>query len=203
MLHATHNCIKAKEYSKDLHFNISLDCKVHHTQSGYMDIEMWLINTTQFYHVFGAYPVKNQTIFFDGHDIFFDDRPLIHMEHWTIQPFILKTGKFLNNQTNDNVPNFKLKSHYNEVKYVWILKYRMTNCLPQQIKSILVIAWDAFNVSSRKFIRESFVKIKLPPLIPTELTTNTHACDAFIQVSSGSKDEETNKISHRTVAPIE
>ena len=79
----------------------------------------------------------------------------------------------------------------------------MTNCLPQQIKSILVKAWDTFNVSSRKFIRESFVKIKLPPLIPTELTTNTHACDALIQVSSGSKDEEMNKISHRTVATIE
>ena len=75
---------QAKEYSKDLHFNIPLDWTVHHTPSGYMDRERCLKPMNQFYHAFGASPVKNQTILFDGHDIHFDDRPLIHMEHRNI-----------------------------------------------------------------------------------------------------------------------
>ena len=43
----------------------------------------------------------------------------------------------------------------------------------------------------------------LPPLIPPNLTTNTQACDALIQVSSESKSEEINNISGHTVAIIE
>ena len=79
----------------------------------------------------------------------------------------------------------------------------MTKFLPQQTNSILVEAWNAFKVSSGKVIRDRFLKIKLPPLITPELTTNTQACDAFIQVSSGAKAKEINNISRRTVAPIE
>ena len=75
--------------------------------------------------------------------------------------------------------------------------------LPHHMKSILVEAWDDFKVSSVKVIRDSFLKTKLPPLRPPNLTKNTQACASYTQVSSGNKPEERNEISCRTVSPIE
>ena len=49
---------------------------------------------------------------------------------------------------------------------------------------------------------DSFSKTKLLPLSPPELTTNTQACAASIQVYSGAKAEEINNISLQKVAPI-
>ena len=70
---------------------------------------------TQLSNIWGASPVNNQIIFFGRHDSHFDDRALRHIECQNIQPFVLKTGNSFNDQTNDNVPNTKLKSLYNEV----------------------------------------------------------------------------------------
>ena len=75
--------------------------------------------------------------------------------------------------------------------------------LPHYMKSVFVEAWDTFKVSDGNIIRDRFVKTKLPPLIPTKITTNTQACDAYIQVSSGSRYEQINEISHRKVSPID
>ena len=47
------------------------------------------------------------------------------MECQNTQTFILKAGNSTNDRPNDNEPNAKLKSIYNEVKYVWMLKYGM------------------------------------------------------------------------------
>ena len=70
---------QAKDYSKDLHFNITLDFTVHHILSGYMDRYGWLKSMTQLSDVCSASTVKNQIISFDGYDIHFDDCALIHM----------------------------------------------------------------------------------------------------------------------------
>ena len=60
------------------------------------------------------------------------------------------------------------------------------------MKSILVVAWDAFNMSAGKFIRDSFEKTKLHPLSPPNLTMNTQACSASEQVPYVSKADEIN-----------
>ena len=85
---------------------------------------------TQFFNVYGTSPVKNQIILFGGHDIHFDDCARIHMDHQNIRPFILKAGNSVNYQTNDNGPNSKLKSLYNEMKSTWMLKYGTKTFLP-------------------------------------------------------------------------
>ena len=103
-------------YSKDTHFSIPLEYTVHHTRSGYMDKYGWLGAITQFSNECGASPVKNQIIFFDGHDRQFYDIVIIHIENQNIQPFVLKSGDYVNDQTNDNVPNAKIKSNFNEAK---------------------------------------------------------------------------------------
>ena len=79
-----------------------------------------------------------------------------------------------------------MKSFYNVAKSAWMLKYVTTKFSPHHMNSILVEAWDAFKMSAGKITREIFAKTKLP-LSPTNLTTNTQACAASIQVSSGDK----------------
>ena len=71
------------------------------------------------------------------------------------------------------------------------------------MNSVLVEALEPFKMSAGNIIRDSFAKTKLPPLIPNYLTTNTQACSASIQVSSGANTEEIKYISLQTVAPIE
>ena len=100
---------QANEYSEDLHFNVPLEWTVHNTPYWYKDKYRWIKATTQLSNVCGAYPVKNQIIFFDVHDSHFDDRALIHMEHQNIQPFILKAGDSIKDHPNGNGSNAKLK----------------------------------------------------------------------------------------------
>ena len=105
---------QSNKYYKDLHFNIPMYRKFHHTPFGYMDRDGWLKSMTQFSNACGASPVNNQTIFFDGHDSHFYDLILIDMDHQNIQPFIPKSGNYINYHPNNNVSNAKPKSLYNE-----------------------------------------------------------------------------------------
>ena len=57
-------------------------------------------------------------------------------------------------------------------------------------------------MSAGNIISNSFVKTKLSPLRPHS-TTSTGVCAASLQVSSGDKNDEINKISCCTFAPIE
>ena len=108
-------------------------------------------------------PCQQWNNFFDEHDRQFDYHTIIHTEHRNIQPFILKPVKYINNKPNDNVPNFKLKCHYNEANYASMMKYGTTKHLPHQMITILVEAWDTFKVLGGKYIRDRFVK-KIYPL---------------------------------------
>ena len=67
------------------------------------------------------------------------------------------------------------------------MKYGKTKPLPYQTNSILVKAWDAFNVSVVKFTRDIFVKKKLPCFSPTYFITNIQEYVSSVQVSFGSK----------------
>ena len=74
---------------------------------------------------------------------------------------------------------------------------------PHHMNSIFVEAWDAFKVSAGNIIRDSFVKTMLLLLIPHELTINSQACAASIQVASEPPAKEINNRSCPKVAPIE
>ena len=82
-----------------------------------------------------------------------------------------------------------MKSPYKAVKVSWMMKYGTTKRLPHHMNSILVQARDAFKVYSGNIIRDRFVKTNLPTLSTTNLTTNTQACAASTQLSSGYKAE--------------
>ena len=114
---------QSKDYSQDIHYNVPVDWIVHHAPSGYMDRDGWLKSMTQFSNVYGASPVINKILSFDGHDSHFEDGTLRQMICKNIQPFVLKSGDSINDQPNDNGPNTKLKYLYNVAKSAWILKY--------------------------------------------------------------------------------
>ena len=154
---------QSNEYSQDLHYNVPLDWIVHQTPSGYMDRDRQLKSFTQFSNVCSTSPVNNQILFFDGNDSHFDDGALRQMTCKNIQPFVLKYDDSINNQPNDNGPNSKLKYLYNVAKSAWMLEYGTTKFSRHLMNSVLVEAWDAFKISDRKIIRDSFEKTKLPP----------------------------------------
>ena len=96
---------QAKEYSQDLHNNIPLELKVHHTPSEYMNRYGWLNAMVQLFNICGASPVNNHILFFNGHNSHFDNRALKQTQSKNIQPFMLKAGESINDQPNDNGPN--------------------------------------------------------------------------------------------------
>ena len=147
---------QAKEYSQDLHHNVPLDWKFHHTPSGYMDRYGWLKFMTQFSNICGDSPVNNQILFFDGNDRHFDNHALTKMKIKNIQPFILKVDDSINDQPNENRPNSKLKALYNILKYKWMMKYVTTRFQPHHMNYVLVETWEAFKVSYGNILRRSF-----------------------------------------------
>ena len=189
MIYATHHCSPIQVVFQSPHFNILLYWIVHNTPSGYMDRDGWLNSITQFFNVYGASPYNNQILFFDGHNIHFDNGTLWKMVFKSTQPFVLKSCDSINDQPNDNCPNSKLKSLYNAVKNVWMMKYGTKRFLSHHMSSVLVEAWDTFNVSSGNIIGDGFSKTILPPLFPLDLTTKTQACATSVEVSYGPKAE--------------
>ena len=101
----------------------------------------WINTTTQLYNICGASPVNNQIIFFDGHNIHFDDRNLPQTQRKNIHLFILKAGDYTNNHTYLNGPNSKLKTLYIISKAKWMLKYSTTRFQPHHINYDLVETW--------------------------------------------------------------
>ena len=194
---------KEKEYSQDIHFNIPLDSIFHYTQSSYMDRDGCIKFTTQLSTVCGASTINNQILFFDEHHRRFYDHALSYMDGRYIQPSVLKAGDFGNDRPNDNGPNAILKSLYNGAKESCMLNYGTTKKLSHHMKSILVEAWDAFKVSTGNIVRDIFVKTKILPLSTPKFSTNTQACVASVQVSSGAKVEDINIIANHTIGSIE
>ena len=189
---------QAKDYSQDIRHNTPLECIVYHTPYGYMGRDGWLNAMTQFSNICGAYPVNNRILFFNGHDSHFDNRALTQMQSKNIQPFIIKAGDSINDQTNENGPNSTLKALYNIPKAKWMLKYGTTRFKPNHMNSVMVEAGDVFKVSSGNIVVDSFAKTHLLPLSPHNMITNTQAMVASVQTSS----KGINWIAEDTVAPI-
>ena len=78
---------------------------------------------TQLSNVCGASPVNNHILFFDVHESHFGKCTQTQMKCRNIQPFVLKLGDSINDQTNDNGPNTKLKYLYNVAESAWMPKY--------------------------------------------------------------------------------
>ena len=77
-----------------------------------MDRDGWMKAMGLFSSTCGSSKMNPQVLFFDGHDIHFDDRATHILRSHHISPFILKAGDSTNDQPNDNGPNCMLKRYY-------------------------------------------------------------------------------------------
>ena len=66
---------------------------------------------------------NNQTLFFDEHDSHSDNCVIITLRGKYIQPFVLKTGDYGNDQPNNNITNGKAKYLYKKDKDNWHQKF--------------------------------------------------------------------------------
>ena len=103
-----------------------------------MDRYRWLKDMTQFSNILGASPVNNQILFFDGHNIHFDDRALIQTKIKNIHHLILKAVESINDNPNENRYNSKLKDLYKISKSNWMLNYITTRFQPHLMNYVLV-----------------------------------------------------------------
>ena len=64
----------------------------------------------------GSSNLNQQSLLFDVHDRYFDDRATHLFQSHHISPFIFKAGNFTNDQKNDNGTNLKPKRYYGTAK---------------------------------------------------------------------------------------
>ena len=115
----------------------------------YIGIATGGLNTQPNSTPYAAPPLSTiKYFFFNGHYIHFEDCTLSYMEDPKIKLFVLKPGKYINYQPNDNGRNEKLKFHYNDTKSPWMMKYGAAKLLPSYMRSILVESQVAFKVST-------------------------------------------------------
>ena len=126
---------------------------------------------THLSNLYYSSPVKNNILLFNGHASHFGDHTLRQMMYRNIQPFARKAGDSTINQPNDNGTNVKLKYLYNELKAACIMKCGTEKYLNHHMNYILEESWNTFNVSAGNIISDRFVKTKLPPPPPSDLST--------------------------------
>ena len=107
-----------------------------------------------------------QVLLYDGHGIHFDYRVLNILQSHHIQTFILKTGHYVHDQSNNNGPNLKLNNLYDNARMNWMSNHGTIKFTPSHINSVLVETWSAFKISSAKITQESSKKTHLPPPFP-------------------------------------
>ena len=87
-------------------------------------------------------------LFYDGHGSHFDDRALYIIYKNNIQSFIIKTGDYVHDQTNNNVPNTNLKNLYDNVRMKWMRYHGTLKFTPDHMNYVLVTTWEDFKLSS-------------------------------------------------------
>ena len=110
-----------------------------------MDRDGWTKAMSLFSRTCGSSKMNPQVLFFDDHNIHFDDRATHIMRSHHIFPFILKSGESNNDQPNDNGPNLRLKRYYGIAKVKWKRQHGTMKFTPAHIIMFLWICGIYFN----------------------------------------------------------
>ena len=125
-------------YTQDIHCNIPNNWVARNSLSGYMYSDGWHKSMDLFVSICCYSPLNSQVIFYDGHDIYFDDRELnIHWRHH-IQSFILKAGDSVHDHPNNNSPNTKLNNLYGNTRMNWMSNHGTLNFTPPHMNYVIV-----------------------------------------------------------------
>ena len=121
----------------------------------------------------GASKLNPRVLLFDGHDSHSDDRGPRFIRSQQISPFNLKAGNSTNFQTNENVPNLKLKRYYGKEKLKCQRQHGTIKFTHALTNSVLVEMWHLFQQKPASVFIEAFKKTNLPPLYSPDHDTNT------------------------------
>ena len=108
--------------------------------------------------------LNTQVLFYDGHDIHFDDRSLNILWSHYIQSLIIKSGESMHEQPNDNGPKLKPKNLYGNERMNWMGKHGTIKFTPYHINYALVETWEALKPSSTTITQKYSKKTHLLPL---------------------------------------
>ena len=123
-------------------------------------------------------PVNNQVLFFDYHYRHFDNRAMDILIQNHVQTFVINSGNYLNDSSNDNRTNSKLKDIYIRSKSKWNLNYMTIQLSWYHMKTITVKYWDSLKVSPYVTISDRFRKKYFLSLPPLYILSSTQSCDS-------------------------
>ena len=178
---------QAKEYSQYIHFNTAMDWTVHRTPYSYMGRYGWLKSMTQFSNVCGASPVNKQILFFDGYGSHFDGGALRQVMGKKPNPLYWKksTTSTTSSMTMAQITNWILSRMSLRVRGCWSMgrqKFYLATWTLSQLKHGMPSRCQMETLSWADLRKQCY-----PPLSPPNLTINTQAFAASIQVSPGAK----------------
>ena len=76
----------------------------------------WIRATHHFSSMCGSSPLNPKVIFYDVHEIYFDDRKINVFWGHQVQYLILKSDYSVHNHPDDNEPNLRLKKLFGNEK---------------------------------------------------------------------------------------
>ena len=154
-------------YTQCFHYTIPSDWVIHNSQSGYMDRVGWHKSMSHFPSMCCSSPLNTQVLFYDGHDIHFDDRALDILRRHNIRSFILNKGDYVHDQPNNNGPNMKLNNFYDNAKMNWMRHHGTLKFTPAHMNYVPVETWEAFKLSYVTITQEYFRMTHISPPLPT------------------------------------
>ena len=115
---------------------------------------------TGFLQQFGNDPTNIQILCFDRHNSHFDADSFDLLAKKYVQPFILKSGNYTNDQPNDNGTNAKLKACHNRALTEWKEQHVSVSLSRAHMNTILVTTWKNIKLDCAECIKKSFAKTK-------------------------------------------
>ena len=108
-------------------------------------------------------PLNPQLLFYDGHDIHFNDRALYILRRHKTQSFIFKAGYSVHYQAKKIGPNMKLNNLYGNTRINCMRHHGTLNFTPPHTNSVLVETREDFKLSSTKITYKAFKNTHTPP----------------------------------------
>ena len=159
---------QATKYTQDLHYNIPKYWVFHNTPYGYIDRVGLMKAMMNFKTVCVANKLNQQVLFYDVHEIHFDNRAINILCSHHIKPFVLKAGDSGNDQPNYNGPNLNLKGLYGQAIMNWQRQYVTLKFTNSHMNALLVEMWRYFQISSAPIIIDDLKKTNIVPLTPSD-----------------------------------
>ena len=134
--------------------------------------------------------INTQVLFYDEHDIKFEDLALAILWIHRIHYFLLREGVYANDHQNNNSPNVNLNNVYGNGRMQLTNKHRTLKFMPAHMNCVLVEICEDLKLLSSKITQGDFNKTHLVLHSLTDKGTNQQDLLAATQTTNSWKDDE-------------